>query len=240
MILLSRPTDSSEAPCPYIESEICRFRYFFAKDLSGSELEYLLSGGWRKFGLYYFIPVCEKCRRCIPIRLDTGNIKISRSQKRVMRKGESIRTEFRELEYRDEIFELYRIHSMERFGRDTGYDDFISSFYTSSCPSLQSEYYLDNKLIGAGFLDLSDTSLSSIYFVYDTNYLKYSPGTLSILREAQYAASIGLSYYYLGYYIEENRSMAYKNSFNIHELMDWETGLWDTPDSVKSELSLNP
>jgi arginine-tRNA-protein transferase len=235
MILLSKPAISDEAACPYIESEICRFHYFFAREVSGSELEYLLSRGWRKFGLYYFKPVCVKCRKCIPIRLKAGSINVSRSQKRVLKKGELIRTEFREPEYRDEIFELYRIHSEERFGRDAGYEDFINSFYTRSCPSLQSEYYIDNKLIAAGFLDRSGQSLSSIYFVYDTEYLKYSPGTLSILREAEYAASIGLTYYYLGYYIEENRSMSYKNSFNIHETMDWETETWQIPDLKKAE-----
>ncbi len=228
MILLNKPSISSEAVCPYIKDEICRFNYFFAKDVSGSELEYLLSRGWRKFGFYYFRPACENCRKCIPIRVKTGNIIISKSQKRVIRKGEFIRTEFREPEYRDEIFELYRIHSEERFGKDADYEDFINSFYVKSCPSLQSEYYLENKLIAAGFLDRSDISLSSIYFIYDTAYLKYSPGTFSILREAEYAASMGLQYYYLGYYIEENRSMSYKNNFNINEKMDWDTEEWST------------
>jgi len=239
MILLCRPSLSSEALCPYIESEICRFQYFFAQDVSGPELEELLCRGWRKFGLYYFRPVCEKCRKCIPIRLKTDGINVSKSQKRVLKKGALIRTEFREPEYRDEIFELYKIHSEERFGKDADYEDFITSFYTKSCPSIQSEYYLDNKLIAAGFLDRSHISLSSIYFIYDTKYLKYSPGTLSILREAQYTASIGLTYYYLGYYIEENRSMSYKNNFNINEKMDWDTEKWN-PDIKKQNNLFYP
>lgn len=227
MILLSRPSTNDEAACPYIKNELCRFNYFFAKDVTGTELEYLLSKGWRKFGFYYFRPVCRNCSKCIPIRLHSNRIIPSKSQKRVMRKGESIRTEFRELECRDEIFELYRMHSMERFGKDANYEDFINSFYVKSCPSLQSEYYLENRLIAVGYLDLSNISLSSIYFIYNTEYMKYSPGTLSILREAEYAASIGLSYYYLGYYIKENKSMAYKNSFSINEKMDWESESWE-------------
>ena len=106
------------------------------------------------------------------------------------------------------------------------FDDYLE-LLRQSCPSIQSEYYLDNRLIAVGFLDVSNISLSSIYFIYNTEYMKYSPGTLSILREAEYAASIGLPYYYLGYYIEENKSMSYKNSFRINEKMNWESEAWE-------------
>ena len=227
MILLSQPLTSREALCPYIAKELCRFSYFFAKDVTGDELEYLLSRGWRKFGLYYFKPVCKNCSKCIPIRLQTDKIIPSKSQRRVIKKGALISTKFKELECRDEIFELYRIHSKDRFNKDADYDEFKDSFYLQSCPSIQSEYYIDNKLIAVGFLDVSHISLSSIYFIYNTEYMKYSPGTLSVLREAEYAASTGLPYYYLGYYIEENKSMSYKNSFRINEKMNWESEAWE-------------
>lgn len=125
---------------------------------------------------------------------------------------------------------------MERFSRDADYEDFLNSFYVQSCPTLQSEYYLDNKLFGVGYLDISSASLSSVYFIYDTEYMKYSPGTLSIIKEAEYAESIGLSYYYLGYYIEENRSMSYKNNFNLNEKLNWETGIWEIPEELIGQL----
>lgn len=228
MLLLNDPKISEESDCPYLEGEKWRFSYFFAKELSGEDLEYLLARGWRKFGFYYFRPQCRSCSKCIPLRLRTDKISLTKSQRRVLRKGGKIRVEFNSLECRDEIFELYRIHSMERFSREADYEDFLNSFYVQSCPTLQSEYYLDNKLFGVGYLDVSSEALSSVYFIYDTEYMKYSPGTLSIIREAQYAASIGLSYYYLGYYIEENRSMSYKNNFNLNEKLNWETGIWET------------
>ncbi len=231
MILLSDPKISEESDCPYIKGERWRFSYFFAKDLSGEDLEYLLARGWRKFGYYYFRPQCINCSKCIPLRLQTDKISLTKSQRRVMRKGEEIRIEFNSLQCSDEIFELYRIHSMDRFSREADYEDFLNSFYSQSCPSMQSEYYLEDKLIGVGYLDISSEALSSVYFIYDTEYMKYSPGTLSIIKEAQYAESIGLSYYYLGYYIEENRSMSYKNNFNLNEKLNWETGIWEIPEN---------
>lgn len=236
MLLLNEPKISEESDCPYIKGEKWRFSYFFAKELSGEDLEYLLARGWRKFGFYFFRPQCRSCSKCIPLRLRTDKISLTKSQRRVVRKGENIRVEFNPLQCRDEIFDLYRIHSMERFSRDADYEDFLNSFYVQSCPTLQSEYYLDNKLFGVGYLDISSASLSSVYFIYDTEYMKYSPGTLSIIKEAEYAESIGLSYYYLGYYIEENRSMSYKNNFNLNEKLNWETGIWEIPEELIGQL----
>ena len=133
---------------------------------------------------------------------------------------------FNPLEYRDEIYEIYRIHSRDRFDRETDREEFIDSFYTPSCQTIQSEYYLEDRLIGVGFLDRSDRALSSVYFVYDTACEEYRLGTYSAIKEIQYAAEEGLEYYYLGYYIAENSSMAYKNRFRPNERFDWSTEIW--------------
>ncbi len=226
MKLFSDPLISEESECPYIAGRKWRFSYFFASDVTGDELNYILSRGWRKFGMYYFKPMCRGCRECIPIRLKTGEIKSTKSQRRVLKKCSNIKVEFRDLECRDEIYEIYRVHSLGRFGRESNYEDFCSSFYTRSCPSIQSEYYIDNRLAGIGFLDISTEALSSVYFIYHTDFLHYSPGTFSVLREAAFADSIGLKYYYLGYYIKENQSMSYKDNFHINEKMDWISGEW--------------
>lgn len=68
--------------------------------------------------------------------------------------------------------------------------------------------------------------MSSIYFIYRDEYTKFRLGIFSALKEAEYAHSLGLKHYYLGYYIENNLKMAYKNSFHINEKMEWNTGIW--------------
>ncbi len=226
MKLLSEPLLSDESPCPYIDGKKSRYNYFFALDVEAEELDIILSRGWRKFGMYYFRPLCENCRDCIPIRVKADELIPSRSQRRVIKDCREVRVEFKNLEYRDEIFELYKDHSLNRFSKDSNDEDFYNSFYTQSCPALQSEYYIDNKLSGVGFLDHSSNALSSIYFFYGNEFTKFSLGTFSAFKEAEYALSLGLKYYYLGYYVENNSSMAYKNSFHINEKMDWNTGTW--------------
>lgn len=226
MILHSDMRISPESDCPYLENRKWRTNYFFASGLSADELEFILSKGWRKFGMYYFRPACRDCDECVPIRLLTGEMNVSKSMKRVLRRCREIRVEFNEPEYRDEIYEIYKKHSLVRFDKTSSQSDFLHSFYTLSCPSIQSEYFLDDRLIATGFLDVSSTSLSSVYFIYDTDYMNYRLGTFSIIREAAYGLERGLNYYYLGYYVKENRSMAYKNCFHINEKMDWTTGIW--------------
>jgi len=226
MKLLSEPLISDESPCSYIAGKKWRFSYFFAIEVSAGELETLLSRGWRKFGMYYFKPACRDCKACIPIRIKTDELVLSKSQRRVIKSCKEVRVEFKDLEYKDEIYEIYKDHSLNRFSKESDREDFHTSFYTQSCPSIQSEYYIDNTLAGAGFIDVSSNALSSIYFIYKNEFTRFRLGTFSAIKEAEFAFTLGLNYYYLGFYIENNRSMAYKNCFHVNEKMDWNTGKW--------------
>lgn len=226
MLLLQKPQLSRFSQCTYLPERRCRFEYFFAIDLDARDLEDLLCSGWRKFGEYYFRPDCGECRSCVPLRIIVPEFRPSKGQRRVMRSCADVRVRFVEPDYRDEIFEIYRDHSLHRFGKESDPDEFIAAFYTRSCPSIQSEYYLGEKLIAVGFIDAGSEGMSSVYFVYKTAYDAYRLGTYSVIKEVEHAASYGLKYYYLGYHIAENMSMAYKGHFHPHETYDWTAGLW--------------
>jgi leucyl-tRNA---protein transferase len=217
---------SQEFDCPYIMTNKARNEHFFAMDLTEEELSIYLQTGWRKFGWYYFRPACNGCTACVPLRVLCQEFSPSRSQRKVMQKN--LQTEFRicELEYRDEIFDLYQKHSEVRFEQPVDKKEFIETHYFPSCPSLQTEYYADGKLIAVGFLDQSSEGLSSVYFIYDTDYQHLSLGVYGALREIDLARRLHLSYYYLGYWIKENKSMEYKNRYYPHETYDWQKEDW--------------
>lgn len=80
-------------------------------------------------------------------------------------------------------------------------------------------YYLNDKLIAVSILDFLPSGLSSIYFIWDTDYAHLSLGSLSGLREIQMCQELDLGYYYLGYYIEDCNKMNYKGKFG-GELLD--------------------
>jgi arginine-tRNA-protein transferase len=226
MKIIQNPALSTREKCPYLPEIEQQLKYFLATDLDSADLNKLLETGWRKFGMCYFRPECISCRECVPIRIPVADFSPSKSQRRVLRNSSEIEVKIGPLEFKDEIYELYAVHSANRFGRKTYLSDFYENFYCRTCPALQSEYYLNGRLIAAGFLDKSTEALSSVYFVFNTEYSKYRPGTYSILREIQYTASLQLKYYYLGYYIKDNHSMAYKGMFFPQELYDWDKGEW--------------
>jgi len=231
MIILKEPELDKQSICPYLADKKKQFEYFFAHQLTGEEIARLLAEGWRKFGLYYFRPACPDCRGCVPLRIPVDTFRPSRSQRRSLRKNSSIEARFVVPVFNSRIYEIYLKHSRERFGDESSPEDFIHSFYTPSCPSIQSEYYLEGKLIAAGFIDIGSDCLSSVYFVYDTDYSRLGLGTLSVLREIEYAKELGLKYYYLGYHVAGCDRMTYKGNFLPREDYDWASGLWETAEA---------
>jgi len=80
-------------------------------------------------------------------------------------------------------------------------------------------YIRDKKLIGVALVDILPNAMSSIYCYYDHNYEDYSIGTYSILKQIEYAKTLGIEYLYLGYWVEENRSLTYKSRYKPHEIL---------------------
>lgn len=227
MILLRNTEMSDIIECPYFETKECRFLFFFARELSGSELELLLSNGWRKFGLYYFRPECPGCRECVPYRVRAQNFIPAKDQRRIIQKNSDVQVQFVPPAYSDEVYDMYTEHSRFRFEKGSEpKEHFQQSFYTHSCPSLQSEFYLDGTLVAVGFLDVSDSALSSVYFVYRERVHKRGMGVFGMLSEIEYAKSRGLDYYYSGYYIEGNSRMRYKGRYLPAEIFDWVAEQW--------------
>jgi len=227
MIILQEPKLSPESNCTYLDNRQWRFEYFFAHDLNKEEMDILLSQGWRKFGAYFFRPNCNNCHDCIPIRVCVNEFMPSKSQRRALKKTSEISVVFKDLEFRDEIFDIYCDHSLKRFGKiESDLEDFLTSFYSQTCPSLQSEFYLNDELIAVGFLDYGDASLSSVYFIYKDSHAYLNPGTVSIIKEIEFAKENNFHHYYLGYWIEKNHSMAYKNNFFPNEKFNWQNKAW--------------
>lgn len=237
MLLYVKPTDADEVSCPYIDGELFIQRYAVMKDLSEDEFDMMLLNGWRHFGYYFFMPNCRSCSRCQPIRTLVNEFSPTKSQRRNYRKNIStVEVSFEDLFYTDEIFQIYKKHSKDKFKQESSEKEFRESFFSDalSGSSKLALYRLEGKLVGVGFIDISKSGLSSVYFCYDTDYSNLGLGVFSVLREIEYAKELGKEYYYLGYYIEENDSMKYKGRYAPYEILSWSRGEWiRTSDSVK-------
>ena len=78
-------------------------------------------------------------------------------------------------------------------------------------------YYSDSELVGVGLVDLLPNGISSAYFYHAPEWRSGGPGTFSLLSEVDLARELELEYVYLGYWISECPSMAYKNQYRPHE-----------------------
>ncbi len=232
MILLSDVRQAAPVDCPYLDGLSFVQEYFFAVDLTDVEYGRLLAEGWRRFGRFFFRPRCPGCRKCIPIRIDAHALRSTRSQKRVLKRGESVRLEIKEPEYTDEAWRVYSEHARGQFGTTPDREDFQRNFFDSAVPALQCEYRLEGReeLIALGFVDIANDALSSVYFAFDPRYAAYSLGVLSVFREAALADVNGRRWYYMGYWVEGCTRMDYKARFGPHQLYDWEDGEWHWPE----------
>ena len=81
------------------------------------------------------------------------------------------------------------------------------------------EYYLGDKLIGAGWLDVLPNGISSIYYIFDPDYSKRSLGTFSVMKEIELCNDLGKEWLYLGFYVRESPKMSYKADFKPYQLL---------------------
>lgn len=219
--MLAHFIDSKSFQCGYFKDRKSLFEEYLLEDISEVEFEYLLAHGMRHFGDYYFRPRCLDCYKCIPIRARVDEFQITRSQKRAFKACEDLEIKIGSPHYTDEKFNLY-INHKERFQplQDDVEDEqnFRLSFYVSTAFGIEFEYYLDGKLVGVALGDHTKNAFSAIYTFYDLADSKRSLGTFSIIKQLQFCSERGVKFFYLGYYIGENKSLNYKAGFRPNEV----------------------
>jgi len=102
--------------------------------------------------------------------------------------------------------------------------------------SFHQVYRLDGRLIAMGVIDLLPGCVSGVYFIYHSDFEKFSFGKLSALREACLAQEGHYSHYYMGYYIHSCAKMRYKNDYSPQQVLDVHSLSWDPLDTKMMNL----
>ncbi|KAK5112015.1 hypothetical protein LTR62_004549 [Meristemomyces frigidus] len=97
-------------------------------------------------------------------------------------------------------------------------------------------YRLDGRLVALGVVDLLPHAVSGVYFLYHSDYEKWSLGKLSALRETALALEDSYQYYYMGYYIHGCAKMRYKGDYKPQYVLDYGSGGWDVLDEEMRRL----
>ena len=129
-----------------------------------------------------------------------------------------------------EHYDLFKKYQLERHKggsmANMDEDDFISMIETSPIETLLMEFRDKlNKLVGVLLLDINNNTLSAVYSFFEPNYKKTGLGNFMISQCLIYGKNNHYRYLYLGYYISQISSMAYKIRFGPGQILDnneWE------------------
>ena len=200
---------------------------FYADAVTPAQLDLLLADGWRHFGTHFFryslAVYNNEIRRVQPLRIRLVDFRLSKSQRRVLRKNEDLRVEIRPIEITPASDRLFHRHK-ERFshGVPGAIFDFLSTEpVTVPTNGREIAVYLDDRLVAVSYFDETQTSISGIYAIFDPDEAHRRLGIFTMLREIEYARSSGRDYYYQGYAYEGESFYDYKKRFSGLEQFDW-------------------
>lgn len=220
-------------PCGYLPGETASTEYEYAPNVGREEYFERLNEGWRRFGRMMFRPRCEVCKQCRSLRVLVNRFRPNRSQRRTIGiNQDKVRLQIGKPTVTAAKLKLYdRFHAYQAEAKgwpahpDRDVQSYVESFVDNPFPVEEWCYYLEEQLIGVGYVDSLPGGLSAIYFYYDPDERRRSLGTWNVINLINRAAGLRIPFVYLGFYVADCTSLAYKAHFQPHERLDPD-GIW--------------
>ncbi|MFM7404508.1 MAG: arginyltransferase [Erythrobacter sp.] len=213
---------TSPAPCPYLPGRSERKVFTELKGAHADQLNEALGRiGFRRSQTVAYRPSCLDCQACVSVRVVAKHFHPSETQKRdLKRNADLIVTECRPWAT-DEQFALLARYLGQRHpdGGMTAMDelDYADMIEHTPVNTVVTEYREPGpngeagRLVGACLTDRQGDGLSMIYSFYDPDHAERDGlGSFIILDHIRRAASEGLPYVYLGYWVAGSPRMQYK------------------------------
>jgi len=228
--LLNPPsTDFSmlDYDCAYIPNKQVRMNYKFVSHASKTFATAVIARGWRRFGKYFFHPICEGCNECKSLRIDVNQYRFSKSQKKSIKRNKNTEIIVQKPSMTSAHIALYNKYHAYKSQKDAWQHRNISQReyhenFVDGANDFGKEilYIIEGKLVGVDLIDILDDGISSIYFYYDPDYARLSLGTYSLLYQIKLAKILQLPWIYLGYWVEGCKAFAYKPNFKPQDILD--------------------
>jgi len=213
--------------CGYLPDQAWRLEYELVADLAPAEYLQRMLQGWRRFGDMLFRPRCRTCHACRSLRVIVDRFRPDRSQRRVRRANEGVvRVRVGAPSVSRAKLDLYdHYHAYQALAKNWPLHEikdaqgYHQAFVDNPFPTQEWCYYLEDRLVGVGYVDDLPAALSAIYYFYDPDLRQRSLGTWNVLSLLEGAAARGIPHVYLGYYVAGCQSMAYKARFVPNQLL---------------------
>jgi len=181
-------------------------------------MDVYLASGYRRNSNIIYKMCCPGCKACVPVRIDPNEFRMNRNQRRVWKKNQDVTVEITPLACSEENLELLGKFLAARYpGRDSSPLDYYSGFFLNHITNtVEFRYRVGARLIGVAIVDLSPIWLNVVFFYFDPDEGKRSPGTFNILHLIDFCKQKRILFMYLGYWIKEVKAMSYKAKFKPH------------------------
>jgi len=215
-------------PCSYLVGQQARSLVASPSDaIDAANYAKLIEHGFRRSGAYVYRPHCDHCHACLSARVPVNDFKPNRSQQRAWKQHAALTCTVIKPVFSDEHYALYTQYQRARHaggGMDIDdevqYTDFLVKTNVNSFMVEFRQTQADDaegELVMVSIIDQVDAGISAVYTFYaPTPGLNL--GTFNVLWQIRHAASLGLRYVYLGYWIGACAKMSYKARFKPCEL----------------------
>ncbi len=221
---------TAPSPCPYLPDREERKVFAHLPLSEGATINDALTQiGFRRSQNIAYRPACERCDACVSARIPAMDYAFSKSERRVLERNEDLSRHLVEAEATLEQFELLRRYLLARHAEggmaDMTWPDYVAMVEDTAARTHLIEYRLPSQdggpgdLVGCVLIDVLSDGLSMVYSFYEPDMAKRSLGSFIILDHVVQAASAGLPYVYLGYWVSGSPKMAYKARFKPIEVL---------------------
>lgn len=218
------------APCPYLPGMTERKVFANLPFSNGAHVnDELTHAGFRRSQNIAYRPACEGCDACVSVRLPAEDVRLSRTQNRIMARNADLSRDLVEAEATQEQFALLKRYLSRRHPgggmTDMTWLDYIAMVEDTAVRTHLIEYRLPSldggpgDLVAVTLTDLLTDGLSMVYSFFDPDLERRSLGVFAILDHVRQARAVRLPYVYLGYWVEGSPKMDYKAQFRPMEAL---------------------
>lgn len=202
--------------CSYLPGRDARFGYVASDfDLSPESYRMLMEQGFRRCGNWVYRPYCNGCSACVPVRLPVADFRLTRAQRRVLKRNADVEVHDGIARFDEAQFQLYVKYLAARHPTDSPStrDEYWSFFGSAWAETRFVEFRTGADLLGVAVIDRVPGALSAVYTFFDPAAAVRSPGSLAVLWQISEARRLNFDWVYLGYWIAGCRKMVYKEKF---------------------------